>query len=111
MTSAQARSSAHYNPHHNLLCIIDGCKQVVLFPPFASLLLYPMPIYGKASDHSSVTLEESDFSIHPRAEHSMKHSQKVILHARDALFIPEGRFHQVDNNDFTIVVTSGGGQT
>ena len=24
--------------------------------------------------------------------------------ARDALFIPEGRFHQVDNNDLTIVV-------
>ena len=24
--------------------------------------------------------------------------------ARDALFIPEGRFHQVDNNDLTIAV-------
>ena len=24
--------------------------------------------------------------------------------ARDALFIPEGRFYQVDNNDLTIVV-------
>ncbi|RVW54752.1 hypothetical protein CK203_071909 [Vitis vinifera] len=172
MNSAQARSSTHYDPHHNLLCIIAGCKQgllqylfeddiaygyllitlqapantidlnklegikyrrgtlelartVVLWPPSASPLLYPMPIYGEASNHSSVALEEPDFSIHPRAEHSMKHSQKVILHAGDALFIPEGcpqnhiitnwlwelgasslnsRFHQVDSNDLTIAV-------
>ncbi|XP_034692267.1 uncharacterized protein LOC117919243 [Vitis riparia] len=104
MNSAQARSSTHYDPHHNLLCIIAGCKQVVLWPPSASPLLYPMPIYGEASNHSSVALEEPDFSIHPRAEHSMKHSQKVILHAGDALFIPEGWFHQVDSNDLTIAV-------
>lgn len=63
-----------------------------------------MPIYGEASNHSSVALEDPDFSIHPRAEHSMKHSQKVILHAGDALFIPEGWFHQVDSNDLTIAV-------
>ncbi|KAL6338301.1 hypothetical protein AAG906_018576 [Vitis piasezkii] len=104
MNSAQARSSTHYDPHHNLLCIIAGCKQVVLWPPSASPLLYPMPIYGEASNHSSVALEDPDFSIHPRAEHSMKHSQKVILHAGDALFIPEGWFHQVDSNDLTIAV-------
>ena len=70
-----------------------------------------MPIYGEASNHSSVALEEPDFSIHPRAEHSMKHSQKVILHAGDALFIPEGWFHQVDSNDPTIAVNFCGGQT
>ena len=31
MNSAQARSSTHYDPHHNLLCIIAGCKQGLLF--------------------------------------------------------------------------------
>lgn len=30
MNNAQARSSTHYDPHHNLLCIVSGCKQVVL---------------------------------------------------------------------------------
>lgn len=39
---------------------------------------------------SSVALEAPDFSIHPRARHSVEHSQKVVLHAGDALFIPEG---------------------
>ena len=27
MNNAQARSSTHYDPHHNLLCIVSGRKQ------------------------------------------------------------------------------------
>ncbi|KAG4186766.1 hypothetical protein ERO13_A08G063900v2 [Gossypium hirsutum] len=104
MNIAQARSSAHYDPHHNLLCIITGRKQVVLWPPSASPMLYPMPIYGEASNHSSVALENPDFSIHPRAQCSMEYSQKVTLQAGDALFIPEGWFHQVDSDELTIAV-------
>ncbi|EOX94633.1 PREDICTED: F-box protein At5g06550 isoform X5 [Theobroma cacao] len=104
MNNAQARSSAHYDPHNNLLCIVTGRKQVVLWPPSASPMLYPMPIYGEASNHSSVALENPDFSVHPRAKYSMQYSKKVILHAGDALFIPEGWFHQVDSDDFTIAV-------
>ncbi|KAH1108197.1 hypothetical protein J1N35_011965 [Gossypium stocksii] len=104
MNIAQARSSAHYDPHHNLLCIVTGRKQVVLWPPSASPMLYPMPIYGEASNHSSVALENPDFSIHPRAQCSMEYSQKVILQAGDALFIPEGWFHQVDSDELTIAV-------
>ncbi|XVE73057.1 hypothetical protein DITRI_Ditri11bG0087400 [Diplodiscus trichospermus] len=104
MNNAKARSSAHYDPHHNLLCIVSGSKQVVLWPPSASPMLYPMPIYGEASNHSSVALDNPDFSVHPRAQYSMEYSQKVILHAGDALFIPEGWFHQVDSDDLTIAV-------
>ncbi|KAG8653920.1 hypothetical protein MANES_05G081900v8 [Manihot esculenta] len=104
MNSALSRSSTHYDPHHNVLCIVAGCKQVVLWPSSASPSLYPMPIYGEASNHSSVALENPDFSLYPRAECSIKYSQKVILHAGDALFIPEGWFHQVDSSDLTIAV-------
>ncbi|KAL6978576.1 hypothetical protein U1Q18_020242 [Sarracenia purpurea var. burkii] len=63
---------------------------VVLWPPSASPFLYPRPLYGEASNHSSVALENPDLSVHPRAKWSMEYSQKVILHAGDALFIPEG---------------------
>ncbi|KAL2323514.1 hypothetical protein Fmac_027893 [Flemingia macrophylla] len=104
MNNAQARSSTHYDPHHNLLCIVSGCKQVVLWPPSASPSLYPMPIYGEASNHSAVTLENPDYSIYPRAECSMEFAQKVVLQAGDALFIPEGWFHQVDSDDLTIAI-------
>ncbi|KAM4075537.1 hypothetical protein ACB094_10G177000 [Castanea mollissima] len=104
MNNAQARSSTHYDPHHNLLCVVAGCKQVVLWPPSASPMLYPLPIYGEASNHSSVALENHDFSTYPRAKCAMEHSQKVVLHAGDALFIPEGWFHQVDSDDLTIAI-------
>uniref|UniRef100_A0A803LFL5 JmjC domain-containing protein n=1 Tax=Chenopodium quinoa TaxID=63459 RepID=A0A803LFL5_CHEQI len=90
MNNAEARSSTHYDPHHNLLCVISGCKQVVLWPPSAGPLLYPMPIYGESSNHSSVTLDSPDFSRYPRFERAHEYSQKVTLHAGDGLFIPEG---------------------
>ncbi|CAN8252387.1 unnamed protein product [Cochlearia groenlandica] len=104
MNSAQARSTTHYDPHHNLLCVVSGCKKVVLWPPSASPSLYPMPIYGEASNHSSVGLENPNMSDYPRAEHSLKLSQEVILNAGDAVFIPEGWFHQVDSDELTIAI-------
>ncbi|XP_048227518.1 bifunctional peptidase and arginyl-hydroxylase JMJD5-like isoform X2 [Ricinus communis] len=104
MNNAHARSSTHYDPHHNVLSIVAGRKQVTLWPPSASPFLYPMPIYGEACNHSSVALENPDFSLYPRAQFSLEYSQKVVLHAGDALFIPEGWFHQVDSDDLTIAV-------
>ncbi|XP_030545883.1 uncharacterized protein LOC115752003 [Rhodamnia argentea] len=104
MNIAEARSSTHYDPHHNLLCIVSGTKKVVLWPPSASPLLYPMPLYGEASNHSSLSLGKPDFSLYPRAEYLMDYSHKVILKAGDALFIPEGWFHQVDSDNLSIAV-------
>ncbi|XP_024965624.1 tRNA wybutosine-synthesizing protein 5 isoform X3 [Cynara cardunculus var. scolymus] len=104
MNGAQARSSTHYDPHHNLLCVVSGSKQVNLWPPSSSPFLYPMPLHGEASNHSAVPMDEPDISLHPRAEHSKKYVQRVILHAGDALFIPEGWFHQVDSESLTIAV-------
>ncbi|KAE9618415.1 putative [histone H3]-lysine-36 demethylase [Lupinus albus] len=104
MNNAQARSSTHYDPHHNILCIVSGRKQVVLWPPSASPSLYPRPIYGEASNHSSLDLENPDYSIYPRAERSIDFAQKVVLEAGDALFIPEGWLHQVDSDDLTIAI-------
>ncbi|XP_008451321.1 lysine-specific demethylase JMJ31 isoform X3 [Cucumis melo] len=104
MNSALSRSSTHYDPHHNVLCIVSGRKQVILWPPSATPSLYPMHIYGEASNHSSVSLEKPDYSLYPRAKYSRKSSQTVVLRAGDALFIPEGWFHQVDSDELTIAV-------
>ncbi|KAL1547193.1 hypothetical protein AAHA92_23699 [Salvia divinorum] len=104
MNNAKSRSSTHYDPHHNLLCIISGCKQVVLWPPSACPFLYPLPVYGESSNHSAIPLENTNFSLYPRAKSIDEYSRKVTLHAGDALFIPEGWFHQVDSEDLTIAV-------
>ncbi|XP_020674314.2 hypoxia-inducible factor 1-alpha inhibitor isoform X1 [Dendrobium catenatum] len=104
MNRASSRSSTHYDPHHNLLCIVAGCKRVVLWAPSSSPLLYPMPVYGEASNHSAVDLVNPDFSVHGRALTSKEYSQEIVLHYGDALFIPEGWFHQVDSHDLTVAV-------
>ncbi|KAG6511277.1 hypothetical protein ZIOFF_029336 [Zingiber officinale] len=104
MNMAKSRSSTHYDPHHNLLCMVSGCKKVVLWPPSACPILYPMPVYGEASNHSAVSIEKPDLSLHPRAVHYEESSQKIILRPGDVLFIPEGWFHQVDSDDLTIAV-------
>ncbi|WVZ68642.1 hypothetical protein U9M48_017559 [Paspalum notatum var. saurae] len=104
MNGAHLRSSTHYDPHHNLLCVVAGCKKVTLWPPSASPFLYPMPVYGEASNHSSVSIEEPDYSNHARARHMKEYSESVILNCGDVLFIPEGWYHQVDSDDLTIAV-------
>ncbi|XP_047339761.1 jmjC domain-containing protein C [Impatiens glandulifera] len=104
MNNSKSRSSTHYDPHQNLLCVVTGCKQVTLWPPSASPFLYPMPLYSEASNHSCVALGTPDLSTQPRAKLLMEYSQRCILHAGDVLFIPEGWFHQVDSDDLTIAV-------
>ncbi|KAI3832653.1 hypothetical protein MKW98_002199 [Papaver atlanticum] len=85
MNNAKSRSSTHYDPDHNLLCVVAGCKQVVLCPPSAVSSLYPMPIYSDASNHSCVGLEKPDLSTYSRAQNSMM-------------------LHQVDSGEVTIAV-------
>ncbi|CAO2194860.1 unnamed protein product [Urochloa humidicola] len=104
MNGAHLRSSTHYDPHHNLLCVVVGCKKVTLWPPSASPFLYPMPVYGEASNHSSVSIEEPDYSRYTRARYMKEYSERVVLNRGDVLFIPEGWYHQVDSDDFTIAI-------
>jgi hypothetical protein len=49
-----------------------------------------MPVYGEASNHSSVSIEEPDYSRYTRARYMKEYSERVILNCGDALFIPEG---------------------
>ncbi|WVZ68640.1 LOW QUALITY PROTEIN: hypothetical protein U9M48_017559 [Paspalum notatum var. saurae] len=79
-------------------------QAITLWPPSASPFLYPMPVYGEASNHSSVSIEEPDYSNHARARHMKEYSESVILNCGDVLFIPEGWYHQVDSDDLTIAV-------
>jgi len=77
---------------------------VTLWPPSASPFLYPMPVYGEASNHSSVSIEEPDYSSYTRARYMKEYSERVVLNCGDVLFIPEGWYHQVDSDDLTIAI-------
>lgn len=99
-----SRSSTHYDPYHNLLCVVFGCKEVRFWPPSSAPSLYPLPIHGEASNHIQVDFVNPDLKRYPRFESAMAGSQTVTVHAGDALFLPEGWYHQVDSEDVTIAV-------
>lgn len=99
-----SRSSTHYDPFHNLLCVVSGCKHVKLWAPSAAPSLYPLPIFGEASNHSGVDFANPNFALHPRFRSAMASFQSVTLHSGDALFLPEGWYHQVDSDAVTIAV-------
>ena len=42
------------------------------------------------ADVCAVPIDETDLSLHPRAEYYKIYSRRVISHAGDALFIPKG---------------------
>ncbi|XP_078175411.1 2-oxoglutarate (2OG) and Fe(II)-dependent oxygenase superfamily protein isoform X5 [Carex rostrata] len=63
MNRAHSRSSTHYDPRHNILCVVAGQKEVTLWPPSACRFLYPMPIYGEASNHRFHQVDSSDLTI------------------------------------------------
>uniref|UniRef100_A0A0E0N351 JmjC domain-containing protein n=1 Tax=Oryza rufipogon TaxID=4529 RepID=A0A0E0N351_ORYRU len=82
----------------------ENKERLTLWPPSSSPYLYPMPVYGEASNHSSVSIEEPDYSRYTRARYMKEYSERVILNCGDALFIPEGWYHQVDSDDLTIAI-------
>eukprot|EP00850_Spirogloea_muscicola_P001155 SM000004S15025 [mRNA] locus=s4:799035:803238:+ [translate_table: standard] len=97
-------SSIHYDPYHNLLCVVSGRKTVSIWPPSAAASLYPMPLYGESSNHSAINLLQPDYKQHPQAANYRTLCKNITLAAGDALFLPEGWYHQVDSERSTIAV-------
>jgi hypothetical protein len=117
-----SRSSIHFDPFHNLLVVAVGVKRVSLWPPAETRRLYPLvrgaqhvaalhisadaqtsqALGGESSNHSAVDFAAPDFARHPLYADAV--AQVVTLRAGDALFIPEGYWHQVDSEGTTIGV-------
>ena len=60
-----SRSSLHYDPYQNLLCVVRGAKRVRLYSPAMTRNLYPMPVYGESPNHSAVDVAAPDQMLHP----------------------------------------------
>ncbi|KAG6544344.1 hypothetical protein Mapa_014178 [Marchantia paleacea] len=104
MSMRSSRSSTHYDPYHNILCVVAGEKKVTLWPPSAAPYLYPLPIHGEASNHSGVDMVVPNYNMHPLFKKAVQDAKVVTLRPGDALFIPEGWYHQVNNTGVTIAV-------
>ncbi|KAF4043993.1 Cupin-like domain [Phytophthora infestans] len=102
MTVRPGRTTLHYDAYHNILVVLYGKKTVTLYPPSETEKLYPFPVHTKSVNHSQVNIVQPDLEKHPRFPEAA--AQRFEVAAGDALVIPEGWWHQVDSDEFTIAV-------
>lgn len=94
-TCSATRSSLHYDPYHNLLCVVRGCKTVWLVAPAATPWLSPQPLTHESANHSPADLARPDLRRFPGLARALPLLRRFEVAAGDALFIPEGWWHQV----------------
>jgi hypothetical protein len=94
------RSSLHYDGNHNILIVCQGWKEVTLISPEYSSLLSDHPISSVACNHSNLSREKMEETI--RLNHLP--SMKFRLEEGEALFIPEGWWHQVCSGPCTYAI-------
>lgn len=90
-------SSLHYDPYCNLLNVMEGSKTVRLAPPSATPHLSPQPAFHDSANHAAADL------FAPAAD-AVAGVVEFTLQPGDALFLPEGWWHQVRSVSGTLAV-------
>uniref|UniRef100_A0AAV1VM44 JmjC domain-containing protein n=1 Tax=Peronospora matthiolae TaxID=2874970 RepID=A0AAV1VM44_9STRA len=102
MTVRPSRTALHYDAYHNVLVVLYGRKVVTLYAPSETAKLYPFPVHSKSVNHSQVDVVQPDLAKHARFSEAL--AQQFTITAGDALVIPEGWWHSVESDGFTIAV-------
>lgn len=79
-----SRSSLHYDPYHNLLCMVTGSKRVRCMSPATTQWLYPQPLYGESPNHSAVDFAQPDSARHPLYAEALQHQLSADLQVTSA---------------------------
>lgn len=74
-----SRSSLHYDPYHNLLCMVQGKKTVKLMSPDVTDQLYPFSVLGESPNHSHVNFAHPDDQQHPLYKQALQSQQEFVL--------------------------------
>ena len=87
-------SALHYDSFHNILYVDQGSKRVTLVSPEHSQFLSPGASYSSSAGNHSTCASNSliDFSL------------TCTLQAGDSLFIPEGWWHRVESQEYTVAL-------
>lgn len=95
----RVRTQTHFDPSYNLACLVAGRRRFTLFPPEQIVNLYPGPfdLAPGGVPVSMASLEEPDFTAHPRFREALETAQFAELEPGDALFIPYAWWHHVQS--------------
>lgn len=87
-------SPCHYDPYDNILVQISGEKEIILFNPSQSDLLYPA-LGTMQKNTSNVNIQSPDYTLHPLAKNLRGY--RIHLRAGDGLYIPKKWWHFVSS--------------
>lgn len=100
-----SRSSLHFDDYNNVLCVVSGRKRVSAWPPSCTNKLYPHPLGGECANHSRVDVSSPHvLETHPLFADAEPFKSVYDMRPGDALYIPEGWWHQVDSDPHTAAV-------
>lgn len=77
-----SRSSLHYDPYHNLLCVVAGSKIIRALSPAATRWVYPLPLHGESANHSGVNFAAPDLAAHSLYAHAQAAQLTAELQVR-----------------------------
>ena len=102
MNISAVRSCLHYDQYDNILILLRGCKTVTLISPSHTNSTRPVYlITGGGANHSMFSSAEELIVAGSLSPH---HVQTYILNTGDAIFIPEGWWHDVVSDECSLAL-------
>ncbi|MDV6329827.1 cupin-like domain-containing protein [Asticcacaulis sp. 201] len=103
----RVRTQTHFDPSHNIACLVAGRRRFTLFPPDQIDNLYPGPFDFAPGGVpvSMASLEDPDFERFPRLKDALEAGLQGDLEPGDAVFVPYAWWHHVQSREgFNILV-------
>lgn len=93
------KSSLHYDPYNNLLCVVQGQKKVRVAPPSSYSRLDLNSVCDESANHAVGDL----WGVTDQMMADLG-AKEFIVSSGDVLYIPEGWIHQVQSDSGTLAV-------
>ncbi|CBN77138.1 conserved unknown protein [Ectocarpus siliculosus] len=103
MGAMETTTNLHYDANHNLLFVLKGSKRVALLPPDMTAGVHAMPVFSESANHSGLQPAETA-AVVDGDEAARKGAVYADVAEGEAIFIPEGWWHQVFSSRGTVAV-------
>ncbi|CAM9350044.1 unnamed protein product [Ectocarpus sp. 12 AP-2014] len=103
MGAMETTTNLHYDANHNLLFVLKGSKRVALLPPDMTADVHAMPVFSESANHSGLQPAETA-AVVDDDEAARKGAVYANVAEGEAIFIPEGWWHQVFSSRGTVAV-------
>ncbi|CAM9831640.1 unnamed protein product [Scytosiphon promiscuus] len=99
----ETTTNLHYDANHNLLFVIKGSKRVALLPPSMTAEIHAMPVFSESVNHAGLH-DTALAALMASEEASQKGAMHIDVAEGEAVYIPEGWWHQVSSLPGTVAV-------